>query len=162
MHEGMDQMSNTFSDSPQAQWDDASESISPQQLKVLVVDDDEMMQRLIGRALAGLGFTQVIVAKDGSEGLAAAARERPDILISDYHMPGMHGLQLVEALRGDSALDHTIIIMLSAADDQQVIEQARDFGADTFIVKPFAPADLKRLIETLYGRFNCARIQWPG
>ena len=162
MHKAMDRLNDNFSELPQAQWVDASESVSPEQLKVLIVDDDEMMRRLIGRALAGFGFTDVLVAEDGSEGVAAAARERPDIIISDYHMPGMHGLQLVETLRRDSSLDHTIIIMLSAADDQNVIEQARDLGADTFIVKPFAPADLKRLIETLYSRFNCARLKWPG
>ena len=121
-----------------------------------------MMQRLIGRALASLGVTQVLVANDGGEGLATATRERPDIIISDYHMPGMHGLEMVEALRRNSALDHAIIIMLSSADDQQVIEEARDLGADTFMVKPFASDDLKRLIETLYVRFNCARIQWPA
>jgi two-component system, chemotaxis family, chemotaxis protein CheY len=157
----MDQLNDNFSEFPQEEWVDVSASVSPEQLKVLIVEDDEMMRRLIGRALAGFGFTQVLIAEDGSEGLAAAAREKPDIIISDYHMPGMHGLQMVEALRGDCSLDHAIIIMLSAADDQHVIEQARDLGADTFMVKPFARDDLKRLIGTLYGRFNCAQIQWP-
>ena len=158
----MEQLSDAFSEVPHAQGIGAARSISPEQLKVLVVDDDEMMQRLVGRALTGLGFTQIVAAGDGSEGLAAAERERPDIIICDYRMPGMHGLQLVETLRRDSALDHSIVIMLSAADDQQVIDEARDLGADTFIVKPFARADLKRLIDTLYSRFNCARIQWPA
>jgi DNA-binding response OmpR family regulator len=75
-------------------------------------------------------------------------------------MPGMHGLEMVEAVRANSALDQTVIIMLSAADDQAVIESARDLGADTFMVKPFERADLKHLIETLYQRFNCAQIKW--
>jgi CheY-like chemotaxis protein len=138
------------------------EAVTPAQLKVLVVDDDDLMHRLVGRALAGLGFTQVLAAEDGAAGLAAAERERPDIIISDYHMPGMHGLAMVEAIRRDASLDHVVIIMLSAADDKDVIEQARDLGADTFMVKPFARADLKRLIDTLYSRFNCGRIQWPA
>ena len=142
----MDQLNDDFQQPPEAEWVDAGASISPEQLKVLIVDDDPMMQRLVGRALAGFGFTQLLVANDGSQGLATAARERPDIIISDYDMPGMHGLELVQALRSDSALDHAIVIMLSAADDQRVIEESRDLGADTFIVKPFAPADLKRLI----------------
>jgi len=158
----MDRLDESFSELPQADWDGAGARVSPAQLKVLVVDDDGLMQRLVGRALAGFGFTQVTVADDGAAGLAAAARERPDIIISDYNMPGMHGLELVEALRRDPSLDHAIVIMLSAADDQHVIEQARELGADTFMVKPFAAADLKRLIEDLYGRFNCARIQWPA
>jgi two-component system, chemotaxis family, chemotaxis protein CheY len=136
--------------------------VTPDALKVLVVEDDEMMHRLVGRALAGLGFSQVLAAADGAAGLGTALSERPDIIISDYRMPGMHGLDMVEAIRRDPALDGTVIIMLSAADDQEVIKGARDVGADTFIVKPFARADLKRLIDTLYARFNCGRIAWPA
>ena len=149
------------SDLPIDSWDDDSAPVTPDQLKVLVVDDDEMMRRLVHRALTALGFTQIVVAEDGAAGLAAAEREAPDIMICDYYMPGMHGLELVEAIRGNEALDQTVIIMLSAADDQVVIENARNLGADTFLVKPFERADLKRLIENLYHRFNCAKILWP-
>lgn len=141
-------------------WDDMP-SVKPDQLKVLIVDDDELMHRLVHRALTGLGFTHIRVARDGAEGLAAVEREVPDIIISDYHMPEMHGLQFVDAVRADQARDDTIIIMLSAHDDPNVIDGARDLGADTFIVKPFSRADLQRLIETLYHRFRCARIAWP-
>jgi CheY-like chemotaxis protein len=142
-------------------WDDDAASVTPDQLKVVIVDDDELMRRLVGRALTSFGFTQIHAAANGAEGVAAAEREIPDIVICDYHMPGMHGLQVVEAIRGNEALDRTVIIMLSAADDRTVIESARDLGADTFMVKPFQRADLKRLIETLYRRFNCAQIHWP-
>ena len=146
---------------PADEWDDDSESVTPDQLKVLVVDDDQLMRRLLQRALTSLGFTQIEYAENGAEGLAAARGITPAIIISDYHMPEMHGLQLVEALRANDALDQTVIIMLSAADDQRVIESARDCGADTFLVKPFEKADLKHLIDMLYHRFNCARIAWP-
>ena len=158
----MDYQDDGFSELPEARQADAAQTVSPAELKVVVVEDTRMMQRLIGRALEGFGFTQVLIANDGVEGLATVTRERPDIIISDYHMPGMHGLEMVEALRRDSALDHAIVIMLSAAGDRQVIEQARDLGADTFMVKPFESDDLKRLIDTLYTRFNCARIEWPA
>lgn len=148
------------SDLPPASWNDGSAQVTPDQLKVLVVDDDEMMRRLVARALTAFGFTRIHVAEDGAAGLAAAEREAPDIIISDYNMPGMHGLELVEAVRANGALDQTVIIMLSAADDPEVIQGARALGADTFMIKPFDRADLKRLIETLYHRFNCARIVW--
>lgn len=153
---------NDVSDLPPDSWEDDGASVTPDQLKVVIVDDDELMRHLVGRALTAFGFTQVHVAENGAAGLAAAERERPDIIIADYNMPEMHGLELVEAVRGNEALDQTVIIMLSAADDQMVIESARDRGADTFMVKPFERADLKRLIETLYHRFNCARILWPA
>lgn len=135
--------------------------VTPDGLKVLVVDDDEMMRRLVGRALTAFGFTKIHVAEDGAEGLAAAERDAPDIIICDYMMPGMHGLEFVEAVRGKSDLDHAVIIMLSAADDHVVIETAQGIGADSFVVKPFERAELKNIIGILFERYNCARIQWP-
>lgn len=156
-------MSQPCEDAPHfpPNWEEDGASVTPDQIKVVVVDDDELMRRLLGRALAGFGFTQIHIAHNGAEGLALAERERPAIIISDYHMPGMHGLELVEAIRSNEALDQAVIIMLSAADDPVVIDGARDRGADTFMVKPFARADLRDLIDTLYQRFNCARISWP-
>ena len=153
---------NDVPDLPVHAWDKDSASVTPDQLKVLIVDDDEMMHRLVRSALTEFGFTRIEVAADGAAGLAAVERELPDIIISDYHMPQMDGLDFVEAVRGDEARDEIVIIMLSAHDDLNVIEGARDLGADTFMVKPFHRADLKRLIETLYHRFNCARIAWPS
>ena len=156
------QPSDDAADLPVHSWDEDSASVSPDQLKVLVVDDDEMMHRLVRGALTEFGFTRIEIAEDGAAGLAAVRREVPDIIISDYHMPQMHGLDFVEAVRADDSRDQTVIIMLSAHDDLNVIEGARDLGADTFMVKPFHRADLKQLIETLYHRFNCARIAWPA
>jgi CheY-like chemotaxis protein len=147
---------------PVHSWDDDSASVSPDQLKVLIVDDDELMHRLIRKALTALGFTQIRSAENGAAGIEAVERELPDIIISDYHMPQMHGLEFVEAVRGDEARDEIVIIMLSAHDDRDVIEGARDLGADTFMIKPFHRDDLKQLIETLYHRFNCKRIAWPA
>jgi DNA-binding response OmpR family regulator len=142
-------------------WDDDGASVTPDQLKVVIVDDDELMRRLLGRALTSFGFTQIHVAENGAAGLAAVEAQTPAIVIADYHMPEMHGLELIAAVRGNDALDQTVVIMMSAADDPLLIENARDCGADTFMVKPFERADLKHLIETLYHRFNCTRILWP-
>lgn len=150
-----------FPDLPIPSAHEGSRSVEPRQLKVLVVDDDVLMQRLLRSALGRLGFTQIQFAEDGAAGLEAVEREPPDIIISDYNMPKMHGLEFVEEVRRDDARDETVIIMLSASDDCEVIEGARDLGADTFIVKPFHRDDLKQLIETLYDRFNGARILWP-
>jgi len=148
-------------DLPVRTWDDGA-SVTPDQLKVLIVDDDEMMHRLVRNALTGFGFTQIRDADNGAAGLAAVEREVPDIIISDYHMPEMDGLAFVEAVRGDEGRDDTVIIMLSAHDDLSIIEGARDLGADTFMIKPFHRDDLKQLIDTLYHRFNNARIAWPA
>jgi CheY-like chemotaxis protein len=152
---------NHVSDVPIDLWVDDSSSVTPDQVKVLIVDDCELMRRLLGRALTGFGFTKIYVAEDGVAGLVVAEREVPDIIISDYRMPEMHGLEFIEAVRRNEALDQTVIVMLSAADDQVLVESARNLGADTFMVKPFESADLKHLIDELYQRFNCAQIAWP-
>ena len=149
-------------DLPCPSWDDGIASVTPDLLKAVIVDDDEMMRRLVRSALSGLGFTQIHAAENGADGLALAQREMPDIIIADYHMPEMHGLELVKAVRENEALDRTVIIMLSAADEHDVIEGARQLGADTFMVKPFERPALKQLIDTLYHRFNCAKIAWPA
>lgn len=141
-------------------WDEGP-SVPPDQLRVLIVDDDELMHRLVSRALTSFGFTRIESAHNGAAGIAAVEREAPDIIISDYYMPEMNGLDFVDAVRGDETRDQIVIIMLSAHDDRNVIEGARDLGADTFMVKPFHRDDLKQLIDTLYHRFNCARIAWP-
>ena len=70
------------SDLSPAAWGDSA-SVAPDQLKALVVDDDEMMRRLVRRALTGFGFTQIHSAENGAEGLAAVEREMPDIVIAD-------------------------------------------------------------------------------
>ena len=80
-----------LTDLPLDSWDDDSPSVTPDQIKVLIVEDDALMHRLVRRALTGFGFTQIHFAENGAEGLAAAEREAPDIIISDYHMPEMHG-----------------------------------------------------------------------
>src|SRR5437763_4234512 len=101
----MSQACENVPDFPEEPWEDESEAVTPDQLKVVVVDDDELMRRLLRRALTGLGFTQIHFAHSGAQGLATAIRERPAIIISDYHMPGIHGLELLEAIRANEMLD---------------------------------------------------------
>ena len=84
-------------------------------LRVMIVDDDEVMRTLMRRLLQRMGFSQICTAKDGSEGLELARSQCPDVIISDYDMPNMQGLQFLKAIRDEPALAKNAFIMLSGS-----------------------------------------------
>jgi two-component system chemotaxis response regulator CheY len=130
------------------------------ELRVLVVDDDEAMRALMRRTLERLGFNQIYAARDGAEALALAKSQRPDVIIADYDMPVMHGLQLLKAVRLDPALAATGVIMLSGIANAEVVTRARDLGAASFMAKPFCRDDLQRRIDKVVHDLSGARIVW--
>ena len=131
-------------------------------IRVMIVDDDPEMRQLVRRALERMGFTQIYTAKDGAEALPLALSQHPDLIIADYDMPMMHGLQFLKAVRQDLALEGAGFIMLSGVANATVVEKAKELGADGFIVKPFTPADLRTRIETLFAELTGASIAWPA
>jgi len=119
------------------------------QTKILIVDDQEIMRALAVRTLRHIGFPHAWEAANGSDGLAAALALRPDIIISDYDMPEMDGLELLEKVRGSSGIAETGFILLSGASDGIVVKKACDLGVSDFIVKPFELGDFRRRVERL-------------
>jgi two-component system chemotaxis response regulator CheY len=129
-------------------------------MRVLVVDDDETMRALMRRTLERLGFDQIYLAKDGAAALELAKSQLPDVIIADYDMPVMHGLQLLKAVRLDPTLASCGVIMLSGIANEEVVNRAHDLGAASFMMKPFCRDDLKQRIETLVYDLSGARIAW--
>ncbi|MDP8913446.1 MAG: response regulator [Pseudomonadota bacterium] len=129
-------------------------------LRVMIVDDDEGMRTLMRRTLERMGFSQIYTAKDGSEGLELARSQRPDVIVSDYDMPNMHGLQFLKAVREEPALAKTAFVMLSGVANDRVIERAGELGANSIITKPFLAADLKHRLEALVHELTGSRIEW--
>jgi len=113
---------------------------------VLIVDDEEGMRlvlsRLVARAYADVTIT---VAAHGAEGLRAALAQRPDLIISDCHMPVMDGLQLVRTLRGHGAT--MPILMLSS--EPSIANAAQLAGASAFLTKPLAIRSFSQFLHTL-------------
>jgi len=126
----------------------------------MIVDDDEGMRTLLRRTLERMGFSQIYAAKDGSEGLELARSQRPDVIVSDYDMPTMHGLQFLKAVREEPALAKTAFVMLSGVANDEVIEKAGELGANSIITKPFLAADLKQRLEGLIHELTGSRIEW--
>ncbi|MFI1371882.1 SpoIIE family protein phosphatase [Streptomyces longwoodensis] len=114
--------------------------------RILIADDNADMREYLGRLLAGAGY-HVEAVTDGREALEAVRRDTPDLLVSDVMMPRMDGLELVAALRGDSRTASLPVLLLSARAGQEASIEGLQAGADDYLVKPFAAAELLARVE---------------
>ncbi len=119
--------------------------------QVLVVDDSSMLRMLVSFTLSGADRFDVREAKDANEALDALARERFAMMLTDFHMPGMDGVQLTRAVRRIPEHSAMPILMMSGDDDPVVEAAAVAAGVDGFLRKPFEPSELhsamRRLVE---------------
>jgi PleD family two-component response regulator len=111
--------------------------------RVLAVDDDEDILKVLEKRLLTAGY-EVIKARDGSEALQLAFKEKPDIIITDATMPKMDGFELIKQLRSRLETAVIPIIMLTARQDKDSELKGIDAGADDYIVKPF---DIDKLLS---------------
>jgi two-component system, OmpR family, response regulator MprA len=116
---------------------------------VLIVDDDAKLLKMLQRTLVYEGF-HVLSATNGNEALAEIQAHRPDVVVLDWLMPGLDGLGVVERLR--AAGDKTLVLMLTARDAVENRVEGLENGADDYLVKPFAPAELLARIHALLRR----------
>ena len=124
--------------------------------KVLVVDDDDDIRFLIAYKLTSAGY-DVTLAADGTRGLDAARRENPDLILLDWMMPEMSGVEVCTALRADPISQETPVILITARSQQADIERGFAAGASDYVLKPFSPSELlARVTEILRGRGNLA------
>ena len=116
---------------------------------VLIVDDDAKLLKMLQRTLVYEGF-HVLSATNGNEALAEIQARRPDVVVLDWLMPGLDGLGVVERLR--AAGDKTLVLMLTARDAVENRVEGLESGADDYLIKPFAPAELLARIHALLRR----------
>jgi two-component system response regulator MprA len=116
---------------------------------ILIADDDQKLLKMLRRTLVYEGF-DVVTAADGREALAQVEARRPDVIVLDWLMPGLDGIQVTERLR--VAGDETMILMLTARDAIEDRVEGLGSGADDYLVKPFAPAELLARIHALLRR----------
>jgi PAS domain S-box-containing protein len=109
--------------------------------RVLVADDNADMREYLARLLTAAGY-QVTEVTDGVEALAAARRRTPDLVVSDVMMPRLDGLELVSRLRADPRTASVPVLLLSARAGQEASIEGLRAGADDYLVKPFAAAEL--------------------
>ncbi|HKS38304.1 MAG TPA: adenylate/guanylate cyclase domain-containing protein [Verrucomicrobiae bacterium] len=113
---------------------------------VLVVDDNEMNRDMLSRRLERQGH-KVIAAENGRKALELLESTKVDLVLLDILMPELDGLQTLERLKGDNALRHTPVIMLSALDEIDSVVRCIEIGADDYLPKPFNPVLLNARIN---------------
>ncbi len=116
--------------------------------KVLVVDDEIHIIHVVAIKLRNNGY-EVISAENGIEAFELACEEKPDIIVTDFQMPVMTGLDLVRKLRENEATKDTPVIMLTARGFAIEDEQKEELRISEFLSKPFSPKELLRSIEDL-------------
>ena len=128
-------------------------------LNVLVVDDQPSMRGLTKVCLKRLGIDRIIDAGTGREALDAMNKQRFDLVISDWLMPDMDGVEFVKKVRGHPILGRTPFIMTSTRELDDEISIAVEAGVDKYLVKPFSVEALKECLEALLGELETTRAR---
>ena len=116
-------------------------------LKVLVVEDFATMRRIVKGVLKQLGFSDIIEAEDGDQALKQLHKENVGLIVSDWNMPNMTGLDLLKAVRADEKLKDTPFLMVTAEGQRNHVIEAVTTGVSNYIVKPFTPETLSEKLK---------------
>lgn len=122
-------------------------------MKVLIVDDYKTMLRILRNLLRQLNFNNVDEATDGSMALQKLRQEPFGMVISDWNMEPMTGIQLLREVRGDEKLKHLPFIMITAESKSENVIAAKEAGVSNYIVKPFNAETLKTKMVSVLGDF---------
>lgn len=117
-------------------------------MKVLVVEDDVDIQDIVISVLSRDGY-QVLTEGNGDAGLAAALTQQPDLVILDWMMPGLTGVEVCRAMRADPRTKDIAILLLTSRAQEADIDQAFTAGADDYMVKPFRGRELLSRVKSL-------------
>jgi two-component system KDP operon response regulator KdpE len=121
-------------------------------VKVLIADDDPQMLRALRITLSARGY-EVVTASDGKSALDATIREHPDLVVIDLGMPGLTGVEVIEAIRGWSQVP---VLVVSGRSESWDKVEALDAGADDYVTKPFSADELLARIRALSRRTSAA------
>lgn len=121
-------------------------------MKILIVDDFSTMRRIIRNLLRDLGFTNTHEADDGTTALPMLQGGDFDLLITDWNMPGMNGIDLLKSVRADEALGSLPVLMVTAESKRDQIVEAAQAGVNGYVVKPFTVGTLEEKISKIFER----------
>lgn len=122
-------------------------------MKILIIEDEPAMVELLRYNLESEGF-DVVSAHDGEEGLMAVEEVQPDLLLLDWMLPGVSGIEICRRVRRDAKRSALPIIMITARGEEHDRIRGLDIGADDYVTKPFSPAELLARIRALLRRHN--------
>lgn len=120
-------------------------------IKVLIVDDFATMRRIVKGVLKQLGFINIIEAEDGNAALEELRKEKIGLIVSDWNMPNMSGLDLLKAVRGNDQFKNIPFIMVTAEGQKENVIEAVKSGVSNYIVKPFTPETFNEKLQKVFG-----------
>jgi two-component system, chemotaxis family, chemotaxis protein CheY len=129
-------------------------SVDPSKIKFLVVDDFSTMRRIVRNLLKELGYTNVDEAEDGVVALQKLKAGGIDFVVSDWNMPNMDGLTLLQTVRADAELKALPVLMITAEAKKENIIAAAQAGASGYIVKPFTAATLNEKLTKIFEKMG--------
>ena len=124
--------------------------------KFLVVDDFSTMRRIVRNLLKELGYTNVDEAEDGVQALQKLRSDQFDFVVSDWNMPNMDGLTMLQEIRKDPALSKLPVLMVTAEAKKENIVAAAQAGANGYVVKPFTAATLDEKLGKNFEKLDAA------
>ena len=128
--------------------------MSDPKMKFLVVDDFSTMRRIVRNLLKELGFTNVDEAEDGQVALQKLNSLPFDFVVTDWNMPNMDGLTLLQNIRANPSLKHLPVLMITAEAKKENIIAAAQAGASGYIVKPFTAATLAEKLQKIFDKMG--------
>jgi two-component system chemotaxis response regulator CheY len=121
---------------------------------VLVVDDFKTMRRIVRQSLKQLGFESIEEAEDGKVALQMLQKGNYQLIISDWNMPNMMGIDLLKAVRSDTRLKGIPFLMLTAESQKENVLEAARAGVSNYIVKPFTQDQLEEKLDQIYQKYG--------
>ena len=129
-----------------------------EQISVLAVEDEEHIRNILEYNLKLDGF-EVYVAKNGCTGLKMACKKQPELILLDWTMKGMDGLEVLSRLKHNEKTEHIPVFMITAKGAIGDIDKAYDIGADNYITKPFDPNRLGKRVKTKLQETRLAKVK---
>jgi two-component system, chemotaxis family, chemotaxis protein CheY len=125
-------------------------------IRILIVDDFSTMRRIVKNLLNDLGFSNTAEADDGISALSELRRSPFDMVITDWNMPGMPGIELLKAIRSDATLAKMPVLMVTAEAKREQIIEAAQAGVNGYVIKPFTAATLSDKLGKIFERLEHA------
>ena len=120
-------------------------------IKILIVDDFATMRKILKNILKQIGFKNIIEADDGKSALKILKKESFDLILSDWNMPKISGLELLNSVRSDSKLKNIPFVMVTPEAQKDNILEAVKAGVNSYIVKPFTAETVGEKINKVFG-----------
>lgn len=117
--------------------------------KILIVDDDITVQRLLEFILRKFSDVDVFIASDGDIALDIIRKEKPNLIFLDFMMPGKNGLEVCREVKNDPELKSSYIVMLTAKGEEADVKDMFEAGADEYVPKPFTPSEIAEIVRKI-------------